>query len=130
MHMAAGRFHSLFVRFQIKVEMSERVVLDVARGIAQRVELGQPVGGLAATRGEIHLDEFQRLLQIRIGERIRSILLEARRSGVAGHATAFARRRGSPLAGPSVMSASTSATWRARTGWPTRCSLPAMFMRQ
>ncbi len=93
------------------------MILDVARGIAQRVEFRQPVGGLAATRGKIHLDEFQRLLQVGVGERVFRVLLEARRGDVARHRKAFtAARRDSPIAGTSVMPASTSAMWRARTG--------------
>ena len=46
-HVAAGRRHALLVVLEIEVEVRERVVLDVARGIAQRLELGQPFRHLA-----------------------------------------------------------------------------------
>ena len=42
MHLAAGLQHFRLVGFQVEVEVCERVVLDVARGVAQRLELRQP----------------------------------------------------------------------------------------
>jgi len=49
--------------------MRQRVVLDVARAIAQRVELGKP-GHRARRRSTIPvLDAVHRALQLRIGER-------------------------------------------------------------
>jgi hypothetical protein len=62
MHFSAGRLHAPLVGLEIEVEVRKRVVLDVARGIAQRLEFGQALGRLAPARNEIDLDEFQRLL--------------------------------------------------------------------
>ena len=59
--------------------MRERMVLDGAGAVAQRLEFGQLVGHLAPPGDEIHLDEFQRLLQVRIGERGLGIGAEFRR---------------------------------------------------
>jgi hypothetical protein len=99
MHVAAGRRHAPFVGFEIKIEMRKRVVLDVARGIAQRVELGQLRRDVAPARGEIDLEEFQRLLQVRVAERGARVLLEARRGRLVRHVAALSRC-GSPIAGP------------------------------
>ena len=41
------------IGLEIEIEMGERVVLDVARAVAQRVELGQASGGLGARGDEI-----------------------------------------------------------------------------
>ena len=59
MHMAALLDEALLIGFEVEIEMRERVVLDVARAVAQRVEFGQPVGDLAPPRDEIDLDETQ-----------------------------------------------------------------------
>ena len=40
---------------EIEIEMGQRVVLDVARAVAQRLELGQPFGRLPAPLGEADL---------------------------------------------------------------------------
>ena len=51
MHVPARRRDLVLVGFEIEVEMGERVVLDVARGVAQGLEFRQPVrGGLRACR--------------------------------------------------------------------------------
>src|SRR3954469_21514353 len=125
MHLPAGVAHAPLVGFEIEVEVLQRMVLDVARSVAQRIELGQALRHLAPTRDEVHLDELQRLLQARVRECVARIVLEVRRRDVFGHggdARASPRRtsaastavaRASPIAGASVMPASTSATWRA-----------------
>src|SRR5712672_415051 len=131
MHVPAGRRDLFFVGFEIEVEMGQRMVLDVARRVAQRVELGQLVRHLAPAGDEVHLDEFERVLQIAIGERRLGVLLEAWRGRDVGHGRGpVARRGGAPIAGSAVMPASTSATWRTSIALPSRCSLPAMFIRQ
>ncbi len=61
------------------------MVLDVARGVAQRIELRQHVGDIAPALGEIRLDEVQRVLQLGVDERRLGVVLEARRGGVMGH---------------------------------------------
>ena len=58
MHVAAGFRHLLLVGFEIEVEMRERVVLDVARGIAQRLEFrqmrdGRPRGVPGSRRADV-----------------------------------------------------------------------------
>ena len=52
-HVAALRRHPRLVGLEIEVEMRQRVVLDVAGGVAQRLELGQLVDHVAAPRREI-----------------------------------------------------------------------------
>ena len=111
--------------------MRQRVVLDVACSVPQRVEFGKLIRHLAPPRDEIHLDEFERVLQLGIAERRLGVLLEARRGGDVGHGCGpGSRRGGAPIAGSSVMPASTSATWRTSIALPSRWSLPAMFIRQ
>jgi len=44
MQLAARSGDARLVGFQIKVEVRERVALDVARGVAQRLELRKPLG--------------------------------------------------------------------------------------
>ena len=41
MHRSAGLGHRFLVGLEIEVEVGERVVLDVARAVAQRLEFGQ-----------------------------------------------------------------------------------------
>ena len=92
-HVAAGRRDFRLVGFEIEVEMGERVVLDVARGIAQRVELRQAVGGVAAALDEAGAGIAERALELRVGERLLHVLLEARRGdGVHLVETRAARR--------------------------------------
>ena len=43
MHVAARFAHALLIGFEIEIEMRERVVIDVARRIPERVEFGQTV---------------------------------------------------------------------------------------
>ena len=50
---AAARADLRLIGFEIKVEMGERVVLDRAGAVAQRLELGQPSGGCGPTTDKI-----------------------------------------------------------------------------
>ena len=97
--------------------MGERVVLDRARAVAQRLELRQPLGGRGAPGDEI-ARMAEGALQSRVGQRLVHVVLEFRRGRDVGH------WRGSfwlsPIAGPSAMPARTSATWRALTAEPSR----------
>ena len=87
-HMAALGEQALLIGFEIEIEVGKRVVLDVARGVAQRLEFGQAVRHLAPPRDEVHFDEAQRVLQVGVGQRRPGIVLEARRGrdvGSQGH---------------------------------------------
>ena len=118
--------HLLLVGLEIEVEMGERVVLDVARAVAQRVELGQLVDRLRALGDEAGCARCSSArCNCGVGER------RAARSALKAGDVSFHQplppRRSAAL---SVMPASTSATWRTAIGRPSRCSLPAMFIRQ
>jgi hypothetical protein len=89
MDVPAGGLHLLLVGLELEVEMLQRVVLDVARGIPQRLEFGQLVGGHLALVDEALLHVAQRLLQLVVVQRPRGILLELGRSGMNGHLTSF-----------------------------------------
>ena len=93
--------------------MGEAVVLDVAALVAQRLELGQPVGGARPVGDPAGLDLGQRRLQRRIFQRHVGVALEVQRGGFHRRAIPWlsSRLRRSPawLTSP----ASTSATWRA-----------------
>src|SRR5262249_2019472 len=119
------------VFLEIEIKMRERVILDVARRIPQRLELGQFVGHLLAPRDEVGLENIHRVLQLAVCERGVRVLLEGRgRRGVCHGWPADFSGRGAAIAGASVMPASTSATCRTAISLPSRVSLPAMFIRQ
>ena len=65
MHLAAALDHLALISLEIKIEMRERVVLDGAGLVAQRVELGQFRLRRVALDDETALDVLQRLLQAR-----------------------------------------------------------------
>src|SRR5262245_27849140 len=109
--------------FEIDVEILQHMVLDVAGTIAQRLELRQARRGSRAPLHEVLLHMAERALQLRVIERALGILLEAMAGGVL-------HQPDSPIAGPSAIPASTSATWRTAIGRPSRWSLPAMLSRQ
>ena len=75
-HRAARPRYLLLVGLEIEVEMGERVVLDVARLLAQLLELRQRGRRLRALVDEIVADMVQRPLQLRVGERVPRVLLE------------------------------------------------------
>ena len=97
--LAALRDDALFPGFEIEVEVGKRVVLDIARTIAQRLELGQLVGDFLAPGDEIDLDEFQRALQVGVGERVARIFLEAWRCRERAHAAGSCSSADRPIAG-------------------------------
>ena len=76
MDMAAQRRDLALELLEVEIEIGERVVLDVARGVAQRLELGQPLDRLPAALGEADLQLGERILQVGIGERGIDIVLE------------------------------------------------------
>ena len=53
MHMAARLDDLALVGLEIEIEMGERVVLDRARAVAQRVEFRQPRRGVGAPADEV-----------------------------------------------------------------------------
>ena len=59
---------------EVEVEVGQRVVLDVARAVAQRLELGQPLGRLPPPLGEADLQLAERILQVGIGAAHRGTL--------------------------------------------------------
>ena len=127
-HLAAG-FASTFssIGLEVEVEMGERVVLDVAGAVAERARTrAGPRPACARFSMKPDCDVLERLLQLRRRrERRRAFSLKL------GEVISIASAHWpSPIAGASVMPASTSATWRVVTGMPWRCSLPAMFIRQ
>ena len=93
MHMAAGGGAALLEALEIKIEMRQRMVLDVARAIAQRLEFGELAHHQTSAVHDPGLDAVQRRLQLRIGQRLLRVLLERRR----GEMRCDAHR--SPIAG-------------------------------
>jgi hypothetical protein len=85
--MAARLAHLALIHLQIDVEMGEHMVAQVARLIAQRLELRQAGCGCGATGDEIGAHVAERLLQLRVVERATRIVLEALRRGEGGHAS-------------------------------------------
>ena len=106
MDLAAGGEDLGLVALQIEVEVGQGVVLDVAGGVAQGLELGQAVGRLAPLADEARLDMAPGPRHQGVGERLAGVLLEAGRGP-------FQHRHFvplSPIGGPSAASAKTSAT--------------------
>ena len=104
MDLPAARLDLRLVALEIEVEMRQRMVLDVARLLAQRLEFGQAIACQETLGNEAARHVFERPLQFGVLERPRRILLEL--------AAARLHQAGSPLpmAGASVSPASTSAT--------------------
>ena len=75
-HVAAGSEHLGFPLLQVEVEMRQRVVLDVARDVAQPLELRQRGDRGGPARDEAGAAARQRPLQPGIGERAVGVLLE------------------------------------------------------
>ena len=83
MHLAAGRDDVLFVKLEVEVEMGERVLLDRAADLAQRLEFGKPRDDLAAARRKpAPRHDRERLLQILVGEPGAGVRGEAAAGGV------------------------------------------------
>ena len=87
MHVPARCRHLLLISLEIEVEMLQGVVFDVARRVPQGLEFRQPFGRLLPLVDEALLDVPQRLLELRVAERARGILLEIRRGAVNAHRT-------------------------------------------
>ena len=117
MHLAAALDHLALIGLEIEIEMSERMVLDRARLVAQRDRTRATSRRAAARlRMKPRLTFSSARCSWAIGERLlRAFVLKAcgARSAMtwATRLSAFAAAR--PMAGASVMPASTSATWRA-----------------
>ena len=77
-HLAAGLRDLLLVGLEVEVEMGERVVLDGARVVAERLEFRQRLDGLRPLVDEAGLDVVERLLELRVGERSLGVRLEGR----------------------------------------------------
>ncbi len=76
MHLAAGLDHLCFEALEIEIEMLDGVVLDVARLIAQPIELRQLRKRDQAPLREAGLHEAQRPLQAGIGHGLAGVCLE------------------------------------------------------
>ncbi len=76
-HLTTGLGDLLLVALQIEIEVFQGMDLDVARLIAQRLELRQPVGGLAALVDEAAAHVPHCLLQLRILERPGGVVAKA-----------------------------------------------------
>ena len=101
--------HALLESFQIKVQILQRVLFDTTGRAAQRVELGQPLHRRAAVLDEATPDEAHGPLQVRIDERYTGAILELACCGFHRCPPGVSASP-SPIAGTSVMPASTSAT--------------------
>ena len=64
MHLAARFDDAPLISFEVEVEMGERVLLDVAGRVAQRLEFRQPVGSLARRAMKFTSATCQRRLQL------------------------------------------------------------------
>ncbi len=90
-HVAARRRHLRLEALEIEVEMGQRVVLDVARPVAQRVELGQLLARRGALGDEARRHVAERPLQVPVRQGVRDVRLEAR-GGDLDHLTPPLRR--------------------------------------
>ena len=67
--------------------MREHVVLEVARGVAERVGFGQLRHRLGALGDETRPGGGERRLNVPVRQRVARILLETRRGRLVGHAS-------------------------------------------
>jgi hypothetical protein len=65
--------------------MRQHVIAQVARLVAQRLELGQLAGRAGALLDEIVAHVAERLLQLRVGQRAMRIVLKLRGCGMRRH---------------------------------------------
>jgi hypothetical protein len=84
MNDAAGRGHLLLIRFQVKVEMGQRVILDVLCRRAEGIEFRKRVACAGTLADEAATGVLQRALKIGVGQRCRGIGLEGVRGGLHG----------------------------------------------
>ena len=91
MHRAASRFHIGGVCLQIEIQISQRVVLDVAPNVAQLLEFRQARHGIAAALQKGALGLAQSLLQPGIANGAGGVFLELRRGDLnhGGNPIAF-----------------------------------------
>ena len=82
MHLGAGRRRLRLPGLEVEVEVGERVVLDVAADVAQRLELRQAVAGGGALCDQPGRQAGQRPLQLAVGERRAGVALEGERGDV------------------------------------------------
>ena len=68
-----------FVSFKVQIQMTEHMVFDIASCIAQRIELGQTRGSLAAGSGESAPCPAHSLSEHRVSQRLAGL---APKSGV------------------------------------------------
>ena len=94
-HLATRGQQLRFPGFQVEIQVGQRVVLDVARGVAQRLELRQRRHRAAAPRHELRPRVGQRLLQRDVGDGARGVALEV---GAGGNVHALGDLRGRSLA--------------------------------
>lgn len=83
--VAAGLHHLVLERPEIEVEIGQGVGLDVARGLAQRIELRQALGGGLAAADEIGLEVAHRGLKRLVGEGALGVGLERGRGDADRH---------------------------------------------
>ena len=76
MDLAAGREDLPLVLFEIEIQMGQRVVLDVAGGVPQLLELRQSRHRRGATRDEAGTAAGERLLQAAIAQSAMGVFLE------------------------------------------------------
>ena len=94
--LAAGLDHPCLERLQIEIEMGKGVVLDRLGGIAQGLELGQPLSRQPPLVCEAVAGHGQRLLQTLISKRLPGV---GRKLEGGGHDQAARPAAGSPIAG-------------------------------
>jgi hypothetical protein len=88
----AGKMHTParlrdlgLVALEVEVEMSKRVILDVARRFTQRLEFRQLIDRALALGDEICADMGKRALQLFVLHRAHGIALEGFGGGMNGH---------------------------------------------
>ncbi len=91
--VTTGGPHLLLIGLEIEVEMSECVVLDVSRIVAQGLELGQFGGRLEALVDKAGTDMAQRLLQLLVVQGAARVFLEGWRSDIHDASPGLANRR-------------------------------------
>ena len=85
MHMSPRLRDLGLIALEIEVEMRERVILDVARRFAQRLEFRQPVDRALALSDEIRAHMSKRALQLLVLHGAHGIALESFGGGMNGH---------------------------------------------
>ena len=84
MDLAALGGDPFFVAFEVEIQVIQGMDLDVAGGVAQGVEFGQPRDRLGALADEADLDVGQRALELRVLDRGAGVRLEGAGARVHG----------------------------------------------